>query len=136
MKTTIKFIKFIFTIALLSTCSHIRLISQNVEFRKNYLDSILAVQYFNIADTAYLNVTKCFRYTKLAIPLLYKTHQYEKYQYCLNSLNYCYEKLEDFESLEQNNIFAYEEAQRLFPPSHALRIGATNNLANVYKSHK
>lgn len=102
----------------------------NTQFVK---DSLLAIEYFNIADTSYLNVPKCLHYTQLAIPLLRRTNQVEKYQYCLNALNYCFEKLERFEELESSNNFAYQEAIRLLPETHPLRVGALNNLANVYK---
>lgn len=95
-------------------------------------DSLLAIEYFNIADTSYLDVPKCLKYTKMAIPLLKKTEQWEKYIYCLNALSYCYNQLEDYKSMEEGNKLALSEAKRLLPPTHELFAGALNNLGYFY----
>ncbi|NNL91382.1 MAG: CHAT domain-containing protein [Saprospiraceae bacterium] len=91
-------------------------------------DSLLAVQYHEKADKSWMNVDTCLKYTLIAIPLLKKTKQWNKYQYNLNALSYCYQKKDDFEKMLESNRFAYSEAQRLFDDDHYLRLGALNNL--------
>lgn len=98
-----------------------------------FQDSIQAIEYFNIADTSYNNVDTCMHYSYLAIPLLQKTKQFEKYLYCLAGLSYCYNVKENYDSLESNNIRAYEMAKGYLEPDHFLFIPITNNLGKVYE---
>lgn len=95
-------------------------------------DSLLALEYFTIADTSYMDVDKCLRYTNMAIPLLQKTGQWAAYVYCLNSRSYCYTKKEYYDSLEINNVFALAEAKRYLDPGHQNYITALNNLGFLY----
>lgn len=54
--------------------------SQRESDRSSILsDSLLGLQYYQIADTFYMKVDSCIRYTNLALPLLKKTNQWEKY---------------------------------------------------------
>ncbi|MCB9278242.1 MAG: CHAT domain-containing protein [Lewinellaceae bacterium] len=99
-------------------------------------DSIQAVTYFNIADTSYMDVDKCIRYSHRAIPLLKKTGQWEKYVYVLTGLSYCYGIKEQYDSIETNNILAYQEARRYLTPDKAPYMASLNNLAIVYTDYK
>lgn len=99
-------------------------------------DSLLAVKYFNIADTSFMNVEKCKHYTLKAIPLLKKTEQWEKYIYCHNALSYCYGVLEEHDSLITNNEFTFQEAKKLLPKDHLLYVAAVNNLGYAYSKVK
>lgn len=92
-------------------------------------DSFLAIEYFNIADTSFNDVDRCKRFTQLAIPLLKRTGQHEKYVYSLACLSYCYNKKEQFDSLEINNVYAVEEAKKYLPADHSVTVAVINNLA-------
>lgn len=107
--------------------------SSESEFRR---DSLLAIEYFNIADTSFMNVDKCLHYTKMAIPLLQKTRQWEKYVYCLNCLSYCYNRKEEHDSMEINNVLALQEAERYLSYDNPYYIAAVNNLGVVYSRIK
>ena len=73
----------------------------------NAKDSLLAIKYYNIADTSFMDVEKCIKYMDLAIPLLKKTKQWEKYVFCLASYSHCYNVKESYDSMELNNIYAF-----------------------------
>ena len=127
------FSKFIFCVIFLSQPNFILGQVGKNSFEK---DSLLAIEYFNIADTSFMDVPKCLKFNQMAIPLLKKTSQWEKYVYCLNAQSYCYNKLELFDEMGKNNLFAFEEAKRLLPPKHSLFFGSINNLAYVYGNLK
>ena len=95
-------------------------------------DSLLAIEYYNIADTSWKNVDTCIHYNHQAIPLLKKTNQWEKYVYCLAGLSYCYRTKEYYDSLEINNRLAYEEAKRYLSPESPVYIAVINNLGKVF----
>ncbi len=102
---------------------------QNTKFQQ---DSLQAIEYFNIADTSYMDVDKCIHYTHLAIPLLKKTQQWEKYVHLLAGLSYCFKVKEQYDSLEVNNRLAFAEAQNHFDQNHYLYMATTSNLGMVY----
>lgn len=95
--------------------------------------ALLADKYHRLADSNYLNIPICKKYSYLALPLLKETEQWEKYIYTLCGLNTCYSTNEQFDSMEINGIFTFEEAKRLLPQNHYLYIVALNNFASVYK---
>lgn len=107
-------------------------IGQNSIEEEYSRDSLLAIEYYNIADTSFRNVDKCLKYTKMAIPLLKKTKQWDKYIYCLTCLSYCYDKKEYYDSMEMNNLFAMREAEKYALPNDPNYIAAVNNLGAVY----
>ena len=79
------------------------------------IDTSLAYKYHFKADSSFQNIDTCFKYTTLAIPLLEKIEDWDKYQYDLNCLSYCYQHLEKYDEMLANNIFALSEATLLTP---------------------
>ncbi len=114
--------------ALTSNCQSIDIVNEV------YQDSILAIELFNIADTSYMDVDKCIDYSHKDIPLLIKTKQWEKYVHILAGLSYCYDNKESYDSMEVNNLLAYNEARKYLPPDHHLYIATINNLGTVYSN--
>lgn len=96
-------------------------------------DTIKAFQYHLKADSSWLNPDTCLKYTLLALPLLEKTKQWEKYQYNLNALSFCYYKLDQYSDMLRSNRFALEEAKNRFPLNHTLYLGALNNLGLAHR---
>ena len=96
-------------------------------------DALLGDKYYRLADSSYLDIPLCKKYSYLALPLLEKTEQWDKYIYTLCGLNSCYSQKEQFDSMEINGIFTFEEAKRLLSPEHYLYQVALNNFASVYK---
>ena len=95
-------------------------------------DSLKAIEYYNIADTSFMNVDKCIAYTFKAVPLLKKTEQWEKYVQVLAGLSYCYNIKEKYDSLEIYNKLTFEEAKKYLTPESFPFMAATNNLAKLY----
>lgn len=94
-------------------------------------DSVLGIHYYEKADDLYENIDSCLYYSHRAIPLLKKTKQWDKYVYTLCGLSYCYNSLEQYDSMEINNLLAYKEAQKFLPDSSQTYINALNNYALV-----
>lgn len=97
------------------------------------IDSILAYEYSIIADTSWKDTEVGLHYANLAIPLLKKTKQWERYIYTLCGRNHFYNTNEQYDSMEINNILTFHEAKRLLPEGHDLFYVALNNLALVYQ---
>ncbi|MEZ4990720.1 MAG: CHAT domain-containing protein [Saprospiraceae bacterium] len=81
-----------------------------------------------------MDVDKLRHYTYLAIPLLKKTHQWEKYIYCLAGLSLYYRVKEDFDSLEINNRLAFTEAKKYLEPGNYVYNATVSNLGLVYSN--
>lgn len=95
-------------------------------------DSLLGIKYYTIADSSYLDIPRCKRYSKLAIPLLKKTKQWKKYITCFGFLSYCYEYEEAYDSLVINNKFAFEETKKYIPTTSSQYIYSLSNLGFMY----
>jgi len=122
---------FLFSLLLLG--STIYAYGQQESRSKAFLrDSLLAIEYANIADTSYQTVDTSLRYYYLAIPLLKKTGQWKEYVRCLAGLSHCYYVKEDYTRMEANNLLAYEEAQKYTQPNSVLYNAVLNNLGKVY----
>lgn len=103
--------------------------SQHESDRSNIIsDSLLGLHYYQIADTFYMKVDSCIRYTNLALPLLKKTNQWEKYVDAITALSYCYNVKGLMDSLIIVNEFAYNEANRYLPRGHQVNVAILNNL--------
>ncbi|MEM1214115.1 MAG: tetratricopeptide repeat protein, partial [Bacteroidota bacterium] len=96
-------------------------------------DSLLGLRYARIADTSYLNVDTCIRYTYLALPLLKKTGQWEQYVTTYAGLSYCYNTKGYLDSLVIVNRAASAAAEAYLPAKHHLLIATKNNLGVVYR---
>ena len=108
--------------------------SQNtIDFQQ---DSIKGISYFHCADSLWENVDTCLYYSHLAIPLLKKTKQWDKYIYTLTGLLYCYNAKEWYDSLEIKSLLIHKEVKRLFPPKHKEYGLSLNNLGFVYSEIK
>ena len=103
--------------------------SENLNFIK---DSIEAIDYYNTADTCYMNISKCKKYSKLALPLLRKTKQWVKYINCFGFLSYCYDYEEAYDSLILNNKLAFNEAKKYLPSNISKYVYSLNNLGYAY----
>lgn len=113
------------------------IMSPHISISQNFSqDSIQGYLFYKKADKSWKNVDTCYHYSKLALPLLKKTKQWDKYIYTLCGLSYCYNVRSEFDSMEINNTFAYQEAQRLLPRNHPNFIRAMNNLALLYSQVK
>ncbi len=95
-------------------------------------DSLLGIEYYNIADSSYMIIPKCKRYSKLAIPLLKKTKQWEKYIDCFGFLSYCYGYEESFDSLIINNKFALKETKKYISKNSSQYVASLSNMGFVY----
>jgi len=93
----------------------------------------LAIKYHYKADSSFQNIDTCLKYTTLAIPLLKKIGDWDKYQYDLNCLSYCYQHLEQYDKMLDNNIFALSEASKRFDKTHVHFKTALNNLGVAYR---
>ncbi len=97
-------------------------------------DSLNAVEYFNIADTSYMDAQKCINYSHKALPFFIENGDWEKVVYLKAGLSYCYNILEKFDSLEINNKEAFDLAASYLPCESYLRMATLNNLAMVYRA--
>lgn len=89
-------------------------------------------KYFELSDSLYLQPELSLYYANKAIPLLKNENKIERYLYMLNSKSYLFQTLEEFDSMEVNNIFTLKEAKRLVETSNVAYTSALNNLARVY----
>ncbi|MEL6660148.1 MAG: CHAT domain-containing protein [Bacteroidota bacterium] len=94
---------------------------------------MLAAHYAQVADTSYMNVDTCIRYTYLALPLLAKTEQWELYVRTYAGLSYCYNVKGLWDSLTIVNLAASAAADKYLPSKHPLQTATQNNLGITYR---
>ena len=119
-----------FFLSLFSLVNFIAFINAETSLRN---DSLVALYHYHKSDSLYLFPELSLSHANKALPLLYKTKQFEKYVYILNTKSYSFQSMERFDSMEFNNLFAFNEASRLLPQDHVYYLGAINNLARVYQ---
>lgn len=87
------------------------------------------------ADEAWQDPARCLMLTKNVIPKLKNHGLIDKYCYHLNTLSYCYNALEQYDSLLINNEYVFEEIKSLMEIDSKAFLTAQQNLALAYKLH-
>ncbi|MEM9547353.1 MAG: CHAT domain-containing tetratricopeptide repeat protein [Bacteroidota bacterium] len=99
------------------------------------LDTAGIMKDFNAADLAWEDPKLCLNLTLEVIPKLKMIDSLEKYAYALNTLSYCYNHLEQYETMLRNNMEVLEEIDSILGSDHLEYVKALNNIALAYKIH-